>query len=112
MILHPFPYFRNFIWGTPVIPDIYWNAYTYEERIKKLCMEYAKLVDYTDSIADTINEQYDTIEDIDANIADIINQAIDDGKFDTIIGDVVQAWIDSRVVGTTYNDLKNHGFLY
>ena len=112
MILFPFPYYRNFMNGTPVIPEMYWNTYTYEERIKKLCCEYAKLIDYTDSIADTINEQYNMIQDIDENIADIINQAIDDGKFDDIISDVVQDWIDSRTTGTTYNDLKNHGFLY
>ena len=112
MILYPFPYFRNFVYGTPVIPDLYWNAYSYEERIKKLCMEYAKLIDFTDSMVDTVNSQYEQIEDINNHVYDIIHQAIVDGEFDSVVQDAVQAWIDSRAVGTTYDDLKNHGFLY
>lgn len=112
MILYPFPYFRNFVYGTPVIPDIYWNAYSYEERIKKLCIEYNKLIEFVDSMVDTVNAQYAEIENINDHVEQIINQAIDDGAFDTIISDAVQAWLDARSVGTTYGELKNNGFIY
>ena len=112
MILNPFPYYRNFIYSPPVIPDIYWNSYSYEERIKKLCMEYAKLIDFTDSMVDTVNAQYEQIEDINNKVYEIIHQAIDDGDFDTIIQQAVQDWLNARTVGTTYDDLKLHGFLY
>ena len=111
-IMYPFPYFRNFVYGTPVIPDIYWNAYSNEERIKKLCCEYAKLIEFTDSMVDTVNSQYEAVQDINNNIADIINQAIEDGEFDSVISDVVQAWIDSNHIGTTYNQLDTYGFIY
>lgn len=112
MILYPFPYFRNFVYGTPVIPDIYWNAYSYEERIKKLCMEYAKLIEFVDSMVDTVNDQYRQVEEINQKVEEIINQAIADGEFDDIITNAVQAWLDARNVGTTYGELKDNGFIY
>lgn len=47
-------------WGwtqyTPVIPKLYWDVYSQEERIKRLCMEYDKLTHYASMIADEVNE--------------------------------------------------------
>lgn len=47
-------------WGwtsyTPVIPKLYWDVYSQEERIKRLCMEYDKLTHYASTIADGVND--------------------------------------------------------
>lgn len=113
MIVYPFPYFRNFTTGTPTIPDIYWNCYSYEERIKKLCCEYDKITKYLDAMADTVNSQYVAIEEINDNLVDKIIQAIDgDPETKQAILQAVQDYINSMTVGHTYQSLKDNGFLY
>ena len=53
-------------WGwtsyTPVIPKLYWDVYSQEERIKRLCMEYDKLTHYASMLADEINKTNDNVD--------------------------------------------------
>ena len=51
-------FYGHWTWGTPIIPDFYWNAYTYEERIKHLCMELGKVLAYLDYMAEKLNDFY------------------------------------------------------
>ena len=48
-------------WGwtqfTPALPEFYWDVYSAEERIKKICMELHKLCEYV--IISKIIEMYD-----------------------------------------------------
>ena len=112
MILYPFPYFRAFMFGTPTIPDIYWNAYSYEERIKKLCCEYDKLIKFTDSMVDTLNSQYEEIESINDNLPELIIQALETPELKAIIMEKVQAYLESMTKGSTYGQIKENGFIY
>lgn len=47
-------------WGwtayTPVIPKLYFDVYSQEERIKRLCIEYDKLTHYASTIAEAVNK--------------------------------------------------------
>ena len=58
----PFPHYGDFTAFTPVVPELYWNVYSAEERVKALCMEWVKLTAYTQALADTVNEQYDDLK--------------------------------------------------
>lgn len=53
-------------WGwtayTPVIPKLYWDVYSQEERIKRLCKEYDKLTHYASMIAKTVNDLSNDVE--------------------------------------------------
>jgi hypothetical protein len=40
---------------TPVIPKLYWDIYSQEERIKRLCLQYDKLCHYASAIAEKEN---------------------------------------------------------
>ena len=55
-------------WGwttyTPVIPKLYWDIYSQEERIKRLCLQYDKLTHYASMIAEVLNDQTQNIDDI------------------------------------------------
>lgn len=70
-------------WGwtsyTPVIPKLYWDVYSQEERIKRLCREYDKLTHYASMIAESVNE-----------LANDMNVALDemDAKIDALIESV------------------------
>lgn len=113
MLPYPFPHYGSFVWGTPTIPNIYWNAYSYEERIKKLCMEYAKLICYLDELVDTVNKQYEDIESINDNLVDKIKEAIDsDHEVAAKIDAAVAEYINSKNKGTTYGEIKTNGFIY
>lgn len=48
---------------TPVVPKVYWDVYSQEERIKRLCMGLDRVEKYCDYIADSINEALDYVDD-------------------------------------------------
>lgn len=48
--------FAAFLQGTPVIPEIYWNVYSSEQRWKVICERLEGLIEYTQKLADAINK--------------------------------------------------------
>ena len=112
-IPYPFPYFNAFTWGTPTIPDIYWNAYSYEERIKNLCMEYAKLVAFIDALVDTVNAQYVEIEHINDEFPALLKEYVaTDPGIAASIKDAVDEYLSNLVSGNDYGVLKEKGFIH
>lgn len=58
--------FRNWMGYTPTIPKLYWDVYSEEERVKKICMALHKIEEYLNYQTDTINkilEHYDDYEE-------------------------------------------------
>lgn len=88
-----FPRYVDFTDFTPVIPEIYWNVYSSEQRIRALCCEWVKLVAYVDGMADTVNDQYKIIEDMEARLPELVNEdviaeiqrLVNSGKFKQLI---------------------------
>lgn len=48
--------FAAFMQETPVIPEIYWNVYSSEQRWKVVCGRLEGLIEYTQKLADAINK--------------------------------------------------------
>lgn len=48
---------------TPVIPKLYWDVYSQEERIKRLCMGVDRMEKYCDYVADTVNSVVDGVDE-------------------------------------------------
>lgn len=46
---------------TPVVPEIYWNVVSQEQRYKQLCCTLAALIDYSKLLANGINEVSDEV---------------------------------------------------
>lgn len=112
-MLTPFPYYQAFTWGTPTIPNMYWDAYSYEERIKKLCMEYGKIVAYLNAMTDTVNEQYLVIEKINDELPTLVAEVVTtDPDIQKEITTAITEYIASLVKGTTYGELKDLGFIH
>lgn len=110
---YPFPYYSAFTWATPTIPNLYWNAYSQEERIKNLCMEYGKMVAYLDAMADTLNSQYQTIEEINDKLPSMVAEVVTtDPDIRKSIEDTVNSYIEGMTKGTTYKQMTDHGFIY
>lgn len=47
--------FSPFLNGTPVVPDIYWDIYSNEQRLKWICCNLFRLIDYSNEQTDLIN---------------------------------------------------------
>ena len=110
---YPFPYYSAFTWATPTIPNLYWNAYSQEERIKNLCMEYGKMTAYLDAMADTLNSQYRTIEEINDKLPSMVAEVVTtDPGIRKSIEDTVNSYIEGMTKGTTYKQMTDHGFIY
>lgn len=58
-----FPIYSGWTQYTPVIPKLYWDVYSAEQRMKNLCCEYDKMVHYLDFLAETLNEYADGVEE-------------------------------------------------
>lgn len=52
----PLPAFSWITQYTPIIPKLYWDVYSAEERIKWLCMEYDRITHYLTDLANHIND--------------------------------------------------------
>lgn len=135
MILNPFPTFAAFRYS-PTIPAIYWNVESPEQAFKQLALHYDKIVAYLDAMVDTINSQYQIVTSlqdelpslVETDVNDYLDRAFADPSSDLyqLVNETVTQWandrtaqvdaiqdvIDSLTVGTTYGELKDHGFVY
>ena len=50
-----FPIYSGWTQYTPVIPKLYWNVYSAEQRMKQLCLNFDKVEHYLDYIAELMN---------------------------------------------------------
>lgn len=65
-IFNVIPY-GSFTQYTPALPEFYWNVYSAEQRIKSICFEIDKLVNYSNYLSGKINEiEYVTPEEMHA----------------------------------------------
>ena len=73
-------------WGqyTPVIPKLYWDVYSQEQRLKQLCMNFDKVEHYLDYVAELMNEwNIEFTEEIEAELSEMWRQ-IHDGYIDAM----------------------------
>ena len=103
-------------WGwtdfTPALPDFYWDVYSAEERIKKLCLELHKLCDYANMLGENINIDHELIQELQ----DAFTQFMESG-FDDYYKAQLTAWLDSHmqeiiksIIGHVFFGLTNDGY--
>lgn len=51
-----FPIYSGWTQYTPVIPKLYWDVYSAEQRLKQLCLNFDKMEHYIDYVAETMNK--------------------------------------------------------
>ena len=81
----PYSFWNSF---TPTLPNLYWNVESQEERIKKICLELHKIVEYSDYLGQNINLDHETIAELERNFQDFI-----DGRYDDYYRQQIDAWI-------------------
>ena len=67
-----FPIYSGWTQYTPVIPKLYWNIYSAEQRMKQLCLSFDKVEHYLDYIAEMMNEwNLEFSEEMQKELADL-----------------------------------------
>ena len=62
MVYNSLPGYAGFTSFTPTIPKLYWDVYSQEERIKRICCELHKLCEYANALNININLNHEMIE--------------------------------------------------
>ena len=83
--------FWGWTWDTPALPEFYWDVYSNEQRIKKLCWEFAKMVAFSNYLVDNINVDHELI----TQLQNVFNDFLDHG-FDEHYKEQVKQWIDQN----------------
>ena len=67
---YPFPYYAGFTAFTPNIPQFNWNIRSQEQCILEIMAQQNKTAAYLDTIADTINSQYEAFDTVEEAATD------------------------------------------
>ena len=94
----PYPFWNQF---TPTLPNLYWDVDSHEERIKKICLELHKLVEYADYLGANINLDHETIEILQRDFQKFI-----DGEYDEYYKKVMYDWIQENLTDLISEGVK------
>ena len=64
MVYNSLPGYAGFTNFTPTIPKLYWDVYSQEERIKRICMELHKVVEYATAMNENIELNHEMIDEL------------------------------------------------
>lgn len=99
----PFGSFMNF---TPTLPNLYWNVDSHEERIKKLCIEFCKMIDYVNSFRDTINGSSEAINELTDEFEDFKEHG-----FEEFYEEQLDSWINDNFA-KVMKEVLNYGVFF
>lgn len=78
--------------SAPVIPKLYWNVTSQEQRIKRLCEKLTELFDYAQALAVALNQDTAAIRELQAAFQKFMESGFDDYYKEQVI-----AWIDAHM---------------
>ena len=87
----PLPPLSNWHNYTPTLPNFYWDVYSDEQRIKHLCMQLHKVVDYCDALGEDLNITHETVAQLEADF-----QALQDGEFLDLYAERLNEWLNTH----------------
>lgn len=88
MALNPIPLWPAFFPSAPVVPKLYYDALSPEQRIKKLCEELHRLCEYANMLGIRVNEDAAIVEKLAAEFDKFI-----EGGFEEYYEGMLSAWI-------------------
>ena len=102
----PLSPFCSFMGATPVLPSLYWDVYSAEQRWKAIGKLLKKLCEYIEYMGDEMNIDRDTINQL---LADF-EQFKESGFFDYYAAQIEQ-WIRDNF-GEVMKDVLNQGVFF
>lgn len=87
-----FPLFAGFTASSPVVPQLYWDVYSSEQRWKEICCWLKKLTEYADSINVNVGINADDIDKLEEEIQNLK----DGGLLDYYTAQIYQ-WVQDNM---------------
>lgn len=107
-----FPIYSGWTQYTPVIPKLYWDVYSAEQRLKQLCLNFDKVEHYLDYVAELMNEwNIDFSDEMQKELEDIWN-AVNNG-LENAVHDWIQEnfdYIFKYIAKQVYFGLNEQGY--
>ena len=88
---YKFPWFRDWLDGTGSIPEIYYNVFSEEQRIKFLCCELQKLIEYCEKMGMEINLFTDALDELED-----LFQKFQESGFEDYYEKQLEEWINNN----------------
>lgn len=86
------PLFRMFEGWSHDLPQLYWNVYSSEQRIKCICEEVQKLIEYSDAQTDVLNSHGIDIDRLKSEFEEFKASGFDD-----YYREQIERWIGDNV---------------
>lgn len=87
-IIQPYWGFNLF---TPAVPDFYWNVKSSEQRIKEICCELHKVIEYSNYLGENINLDHQIIEQLEHDF-----QQFKDSGFIDYYEQLIKEWMEEN----------------
>lgn len=100
------PPFYGWTQFTPALPSFYWDVYSAEERIKKMCLEIHKLCEYVNMLGDNINIDHKIMQELE----DAFEKFMESG-FDDYYKAQIEQWIADHLI-EVMQALLNQGVFF
>lgn len=107
-----FPIYSGWTQYTPVIPKLYWDVYSAEQRMKQLCRNFDKVEHYLDYVAELMNEwNIEFSDDIRAEFEAMwyaINNGLENATKEWIANNL--EWVFTHIAKQVYFGLNEQGY--
>ncbi len=70
--------YSSFTEYTPALPQFYWDVYSAEQRIKHMCYEIEKCIDYADMLGISLNITHDDVVKLQADFKKFMESGFED----------------------------------
>lgn len=77
---------------TPALPQFYWDVYSAEQRIKHICYEIDKVINYADMLGVNLNATHEDVVKLQEQF-----EQFKDGEMLDFYEKQIQAWIDANM---------------
>ena len=82
------PPYSAFTQYTPALPQFYWDVYSAEQRIKHICFEIDKIINYADSLGVQLNITHDDVAKLQQEF-----EKFKESGFDDYYAAQIEQWI-------------------
>lgn len=84
--------YGSFVLNTPTIPKFYWDVYSQEQRLKQICCELEKLMQYADMLGVNLNIDHEAIIELQEQF----KKFMESGFFDYYAAQI-EKWINDNM---------------
>ena len=88
----PIAPYGSFTEYTPALPQFYWDVYSAEQRIKHMCYEIEKCIDYADMLGLNLNITHDDVTKLQSDFKKFMESGFED-----YYEQKLQEWIRNNV---------------